>query len=319
MKTLINKLKSLFFRLLFSLCLVSVLSLRAAEDDHDEEEEDEHGGPIRLAERDLKDFGIEVAVAGPGMIHEEIRVPGKIRTNENTMAHVSPRFEGMVKKIHHRLGEKVKVGDVLAEVESHETFQTFALKAPIAGTIVGFHITLGENVGPENYAYVIADTSTVWADFGVYQRDLHKVAPEQQVTLSTTHDHSAIKGVIAYVGPTVDEATRTGLARVVLDNPSGHLRPGSFIVGEISLNETKGAVVVPRSALHTLEDQTVVFVEVEEEGGGFEPRPVQIGRSDSQYVEIMKGLNAGSRYVSKGGFFLKADSQKEDFGDGHAH
>ena len=36
-------------------------------------------------------------------------------------------------------------------------------------------------------------------------------------------------------------------------------------------------------------------------------------------VEVLDGLEPGEKYVTKGGFTLKAELQKEQFGDGHGH
>jgi cobalt-zinc-cadmium efflux system membrane fusion protein len=36
-------------------------------------------------------------------------------------------------------------------------------------------------------------------------------------------------------------------------------------------------------------------------------------------VEIRSGLAPGERYVSQGGFTLKAELSREQFGDGHGH
>lgn len=238
--------------------------------------------------------------------------------NENTMAHVSPRFIGVVKRINHRLGDKVKVGDILAEMESNETLRPFELIAPIDGTIVAFHLTLGEIVATNEKAYLIADTSTVWADLRVYQRDLPKVRLGQTVHLAAGHSYPAAAGKITYVGPVVDETSRTGLIRAEIENPQELFRPGLFVVGAVALDEIRPPIVVPRSAVLTLEDKSVVFVEADN-GEGFEPSPVHLGQVDSTNVEILKGLENGQRYVVEGGFFLKADLQKENFGDGHAH
>ncbi|MDD4348936.1 MAG: efflux RND transporter periplasmic adaptor subunit, partial [Opitutales bacterium] len=264
------------------------------------------------------DFGIRVDFARPGLIRQELRLPGEIRMNENTMAHVSPRFDGVVKKVFHRLGDMVEEGAILAQMESNDTLRPFELKAPISGTIVSFHITLGEVLSTDEYAYVIADTTSVWADLRVYQRDLPRIREGQAVRLFAGHDYPAIEGVISYVGPVVDEVTRTGMIRALVENHHGMLRPGLFLVGDVALDESHLRVVVPRTSVHTMEDESVVFVEVDN-GAGFEARPVKIGREDSINVEIIDGLQGGQRYVAEGGFFLKADSQKENFGDGHAH
>ncbi len=42
----------------------------------------------------------------------------------------------------------------------------------------------------------------------------------------------------------------------------------------------------------------------------FEVRPVEVGRSDGQWVEIVSGLNAGQKYAATNSFVLKAELGK---------
>lgn len=294
------------------------LSLCVATSARGQDSHDEHGGPIRLASEDMDDFGIRVATASPGVIHEELSLPGEVKMNENAMGHVSPRFDGVVTKISIRLGDKVKKGEVLAEMESNETLRPFKLTAPIDGTVIAFHITPGESLAAGDVAYTVADTSTVWVDLRVYQRDLPKVHRGQTIRLSAGHEYPEAEGKVSYVGPVVDETSRTGFIRSVMSNSQGHFRPGLFVIGNVLLDEYQFSVVVPRSAVHTMDKASVIFVQ-SDEGAGYEAQPVRIGRGDTKNVEVIEGLELGQQYVSQGGFFLKADSQKENFNDGHAH
>lgn len=314
--------------LAFTLC-ANVALLRAAPDEHEHHDEHEHpdehedqdehdDGPLLLRTEVIADFGIEFAIAGPGTISRELRLLGEIRMNSNTAAHVSPRFAGVVKTINRRLGDEVKAGEVLALMETNDTLRPYELIAPITGTIVEFHLAQGESVDAGEYTYIIADTSTVWADLQVPQRQLPQLKLGLEVDITAGDGFSAHAGKISYIGPVIDEQTRTGLVRAELANPEGQLRPGLFIVGRVSLGRDARAVVIPLSAVHTNDGESVVFVE-DEHGEGFEPRIVQLGERDLTEVHIMAGLNPGERYVSVGGFFLKAELQKENFGDGHAH
>ncbi|MCB1119984.1 MAG: efflux RND transporter periplasmic adaptor subunit [Verrucomicrobiae bacterium] len=293
-----------------------------SESDSDEHDDhghgDEHGGPIELSPRDMEDFGIQLAEAGPGVIHDELRLPGEISINENAMGHVSPRFDGVVTKIHKRLGDPVKAGDLMAEMESNETLRPFSLKAPIDGTIVEFHIAPGESVTVGDVVYTVVDTSTVWADLRVYQRDLPKLHVGQKINISAGHDYPEFHGEISYMGPVIEETTRTGLVRATIPNDKGLYRPGLFVIGNVLLDASHLPLVLPRSAILSMDGKDVVFVQ-SEDGHGFEKTEVVLGKSDSQNVEIISGIHEGEIYVKQGGFFLKADSQKEDFGDGHAH
>ena len=52
-------------------------------------------------------------------------------------------------------------------------------------------------------------------------------------------------------------------------------------------------------------------------GEHFEVRPVELGRSDGKWIEVVKGLPAGTRYAATGSFILKADLGKA--GASHDH
>jgi cobalt-zinc-cadmium efflux system membrane fusion protein len=314
--------------LAFTLCAY-VAVLRAEPDDHahhddhashddDDGHDDHEDGPLQLSTEIVGDFGIEFAVAGPGTISRELRLLGEIQMNSNKAAHVSPRFAGVAKTIARRLGDQVKAGEVLALMETNDTLRPYELTAPIAGTIVEFHLAQGESVDAGDYTYIIADTSTVWADLRVPQRQLPRLKVGLDVYITAGREFPAHAGKISYIGPVIDEHTRTGLVRAELDNSDGLLRPGLFIVGNVSLGRDTHSIVVPLSAVHTIDNASVVFVE-DDHDEGFEPRMVQLGEQDLTQVHITDGLSHGERYVSVGGFFLKAELQKEDFGDGHAH
>ena len=66
-------------------------------------------------------------------------------------------------------------------------------------------------------------------------------------------------------------------------------------------------VLVPASAIQTLEGKPNVFVRVAE---GFEARPVKLGRSDDDDVEVTEGLDPGQAVVVANSFTLKSELGK---------
>jgi cobalt-zinc-cadmium efflux system membrane fusion protein len=65
-----------------------------------------------------------------------------------------------------------------------------------------------------------------------------------------------------------------------------------------------------------MDGQTVVFIDEHED---FLAQPVEIGRSNETWAEVLSGLLPGQEYVSQGGFVLKAELLKSAFGDEHCH
>ncbi|NOZ25883.1 MAG: efflux RND transporter periplasmic adaptor subunit [Nitrospirae bacterium] len=196
------------------------------------------------------------------------------------------------------------------------SYTRYEIVAPFDGTIIEKHITLGEVLKDDAEAYVIADLRSVWVDISVYQKDLPFIRKGQEVIVSAGHGLPEARGRISYVGPLVGEETRTALARVVLPNPEDTWRPGMFITARVMVDAPEVDVVIPRTALQNIDDETYVFVET---GDGFIPRAVEIGRSNTGSVEVVSGLLPGQRYVAKGAFTLKAQLLKAAFGDGNGH
>jgi cobalt-zinc-cadmium efflux system membrane fusion protein len=222
----------------------------------------------------------------------------------------------VVTEVRKHVGDRVGRDEVLAVIESNEGLVPYQMKSFIDGTVIEKHMTLGEVLSEDAQAFVIADLDTVWVNLAVYQMHLQSVRVGQKVIISAGQGVPDAKGVISYVSPSVDKHTRTAAARVVLPNRGGRWRPGLFIEGRITVEESEVAILVPKSALQTLDGQTVVFVQESED---FRMHPVEIGRVNDTWAEILAGLVPGQKYVSKGGFVLKAELLKGAFGDEHCH
>ncbi len=228
-------------------------------------------------------------------------------------------------KIEHRSAEHklrfLGFSEVFIEdLQKHpdRTLIRYVITAPIDGTVVQKHITLGEKVSDDTEIFTIADLSHVWIDLSVPQKDLVSIKRGQRALISLGFGTPDAEGKISYVSPMANRKTRTALARVVLPNPDRRWRPGLFVKARISVGELRLPLVVPKEVLQRLENEDIVFVEVK---GGYEPRHVSVGRSDGSNVEILSGLFAGERYVAKGGFELKAVMMTRDLGAhaGHGH
>ncbi len=279
---------------------------------HEENEEPE----LTFSAELLREFGGEIASAQTGVIRQQASLPGEVRLNEEAVAQITPRFAAKITKIRARIGDHIKAGDTLAEAESSDTLVRFSLKSLIDGVVIKRQVAHGEHLSPDDTAFVIADLSTLWVDISLYPKQISRVKAGQPVRITTTHGPESVNATIDYVAPLVDEGTRTGLARVFLANENLEWKPGMFVRANITLDEFPAAVVVPQSAVIDVESQPTIFVQ---QGETWQPRAVKVGRNDSDQVEILAGLSAGEKYVSKGGFVLKAELQKSEFESGHNH
>ncbi len=269
---------------------------------------------IRLTDEELKEFGVEIAEAGPGQLELHADFTGEIAIDPERLAHIVPRFPGIVMEVRKQIGDHVNKGDVLAIIESNESLVSYEVKSLISGTVIEMHLTQGEMITDATHAYLVADLSHVWADLNIYQKDLPNIKVGQTAIITGLKKDLQYTGRIFYISPVVDEETRTATARVVIPNPKREWRPGMFVTAKVIFETLELPVVVPKTALQTVENRTVVFIRTEK---GFKPQPVTVGRSNTEFVEIVSGLKKDQQYVIKGGFTIKAELQKESFGDEH--
>jgi len=309
------KIVFIFLSLLFIQC--SCASDHSEKHKEPAEEKNEHEEEIvKLTQEEINEFGIEISTAGPGKLEQHVDLTGEIVIDPDRLAHIFPRFPGIVKEVRKKIGTPVKKGEVLAIIESNESLSPYEVKSLIKGEVIDMHLTRGEVIADGDHTFIIADLSKVWVNLSVYQKDLPDIQLGQKVYISAGPNTKEIEGKISYISPVVDEKTRTATARVVLNNSDGYWRPGLFVSGKVIIGDETVSVFVPKTALENFENRTVVFVKHKE---GFEPQPVTVGRSNTKAVEIVAGLKPGQNYVSKGGFTLKAELQKEAFGEGHEH
>ncbi|TPQ38388.1 efflux transporter periplasmic adaptor subunit [Bradyrhizobium guangdongense] len=274
-------------------------------------EQDEHGADrIRISDVKLAAAGVTLAEAAGATLTDTLSFNGMLRANQEAVVQVTPRFPGIAKSILKRIGDKVAKDDLLASIESNQSLTVYDLKAPIGGTIIERQISLGEYASEQKPAFVVADLSSIWVDLSIYRQDLRRVRLGDEVLIDPDDFSGEIKGTISYLAPVGSSETQTALARVVLTNTNGRLRPGLFVTARLILAARNVAVAVRKSAIQTLEGKTIVFVR--EEGDKIEARPVELGESDPRYVEIRAGLSAGERYVAENSFVVKAEMGKGD-------
>lgn len=194
----------------------------------------------------------------------------------------------------------------------------YALVAPLDGTVIERHATVGEVLGDDTRAFTIADLSTIWVNVTVYAKDLARIRVGQAASVRAEGIEQVAQGTISYLSQVADEQTRSSIARVVLPSPGPAWRPGLFASADIVVDEVGAAVTVSEEAVQRVEGKEVVFVQ---EGDELEARPVKLGRAGAaatgRVVEVLSGVAAGERYVGKNSFVLKAELGKSEAGHEH--
>lgn len=258
--------------------------------------------------------GIRTEQASPQRLRLTTHLSGTIRPSEHRIAHVMPRFSGVIKEGKKHIGDPVAKGEVLAVIESNQSLQPFEVRSQIAGTVVEGHVVPGEFVPDNTSIYTIADYSEMWVDCYLPLREENAFSVGQVVRLSSVHGDISAEGTVLYIAPYADEHSQSRLIRLVAPNKDGKLLPGMYVAGEFVVQERTVPLAVKRSAIQSFRDWHVVFRVVK---GVYEVVPITEGITNQEWVEVLSGLQPGDQYVSENSFLIKADILKS--GASHDH
>lgn len=264
------------------------------------------GDSTEISSQAAAEAGIVVENTGPATVYETVSLTGRITLNQNATGQVKARFPGIVRSVNKGQGEAVKIGDIMAKVESNDSLQVYPVKSPINGIVLARNTNVGDVAG-DTPLFTVADVSNIWAEFHVFPRDIDRIQNGQQVTVTSFEGHHTGKALITVVLPMAEASSQTVVARVTLPNTEGLWHSGMTVRGEVAVKERPVALAVKTSAIQRMEGKSVVFVQV---GERYSMRPIKTGLSDGEWTEVREGLQPGEAYVSQNSFMIKADIGK---------
>jgi cobalt-zinc-cadmium efflux system membrane fusion protein len=273
---------------------------------------DNFEGRTKISAEVAKAFGLETLIAGPVVLQETATLYGRIMTNTERVREVSARFDGVIQSVSPSIGDTVQNGQPLAKIESNESLKSYTIKAPISGVITQRDANPGEQTGGRQL-FTITDTSSVWVDLSIFPADRARVIAGAPVTITAATGGQPVDSTIARVNVQA-EANQSVTARVVLDNTDGRFLPGTYVTAEVTVDTHPVPLAVKRTGLQAFRDFTVVYAQI---GDEYEVRMLDLGRQDRQWIEVLGGLDPGTRYVSENSYLVKADIEKS--GTSHDH
>ena len=266
------------------------------------------GQPVRRGQALMEVYSPELLAA-----QEELLIAGRLdRTlDASAIPGVAAGSSDLVAAAKRRLGLLAVSDAQIAEVlRTGRTVRTITIYAPTSGIVVDKRVTQGQAFQAGQTLYTLADLSAVWVDVDLREADIATVREGTSAVLEfASFPGQTFRGRVAYVYPTLEEASRTVRARVVVANGSGLLKPGMYATVLLS---TPGRTVlsVPASAVVRTGSRSMVFVDLGTGGQGLRlaPQEVETGTWSDTAVEVLSGLEPGQRVVTSAQFLLESES-----------
>ena len=179
------------------------------------------------------------------------------------------------------------------------------LRSPITGFVSARNFDAGDLFSMSSPLFTVQQVTPVKLLVGISESEYTKIAKGDSVTLTVDAiPGETFTGKVERLYPTIDPATHTFKAEVVVPNTSRVLRPGMYARVTVNFG-TRRSVIVPDRALVKQEGTGTRFIYVLKDDNTVSYIPVTIGRHLGQEYEILSGLEEGSTVVVKGQTLLK--------------
>ncbi|GAB5521426.1 MAG: efflux RND transporter periplasmic adaptor subunit [Rhodothermales bacterium] len=191
---------------------------------------------------------------------------------------------------------------------SGEPMKTLAVYAPASGTVLETTVIEGARVTAGQPLMRLVDLSRLWLMVDVYEQDLAWVDVGTPVAITLPYDPEVrVNGRIDYLYDTLDTATRTVKARVVVSNAGRRFKPGLSADVDLLSITTEALPTVPTEAVVRSANRTVVVLALDE--GRFQPIDVTLGLEAGSEVQVLSGLSGGERIVTSAQFLIDSEAR----------
>lgn len=179
-----------------------------------------------------------------------------------------------------------------------EAVRRTRLVAPFDGQVGVRGVQPGDQVDTGRVLTVLYDLDPVRAELSVPERLAGWVAVEQPVSVTVdAWPDQGFAGVVRYVAPAVDPASRTLVLRAEIPNADGRLRPGMTARGSVQVKPPGRTLLVPAQAITTRAEGPMVWVIAEDKAS---LRPVTLGERRADDVVVLTGLEPGEVIAVEG-------------------
>jgi len=185
------------------------------------------------------------------------------------------------------------------------------VRAPFAGRLGIRLVNLGQTLKEGENIVSLQSLDPVYVSFFLPQQNLASVAVGQEVAvMSDASPGKTLSGTVTAIAAEVDTATRNVKVQATLANTDGLLRPGMFVNVNIFEAKPRDVVIVPATAVVFASYGNSIFLVEKGSDGAMVAKQhfVELGETRGDFVEVIKGVEAGAEVVISGAFKLRNGS-----------
>jgi RND family efflux transporter MFP subunit len=175
--------------------------------------------------------------------------------------------------------------------------------SPVDGFVGRRVLDGGAFAGANTVILSVVDISTVRMIANLVEKDFRRIQRGAQALVEVdAFPGEQFSGQVSRVAPVFDPATRTATMEIEVPNPGFRLKPGMYARVRLTAGRKANALTVPRAAVIDLAGRRGVYTL---EGDVARFVPIESGLADLEFVEVLSGLQEGTRVVTTGALALR--------------
>jgi len=236
--------------------------------------------------------------------------PALVNAQEEYLIALNRNNERLIQAAEDRLKSLQLPKSAIATLKKHrQALQSVTFYAPQSGVLTKLEIREGFFVKPGTTMMSIGVLDDVWVEAEIFESQASQVKVGAPVTMSLAYVPSREwLGNVDYIYPTLDASTRTLRVRLRFSNDDKVLMPNMFAQVIIHSKSNSAVVVLPKEAV--IRTGTMNRVVLAMGDGEFKSVAVKLGRSDTQNIEILEGIEEGETVVTSAQFLIDSESSK---------
>lgn len=185
----------------------------------------------------------------------------------------------------------------IARLGAVQNFEGAMCISPFKGVVISHHFEPFQRLPPMARTFTLADIDQVSIFVAVPENQIDGYRVGSQVSIKGIHGQQNLSGHIYSISQGIDKNSRNYRVEVHAANEGHFLKPGNSVWLQIQRRSEQMKVVIPRSAIITLQHSQVVMVA---EGGVAKRRVIKVDATNDTQALIKSGVNLGEKLIVDG-------------------
>lgn len=215
------------------------------------------------------------------------------------------------------VSSKESISTAAASVESakaalataRNTLNNTTITAPIDGFVASKNINEGQMVAQGIEIFSIKNSDNVDAEISVTEAVIPYVSVGTQAKVEIkSADNLTVDGIVTLVNTVKDVQSGMYTVRVSIPNGDNKIKVGMFADVTLVTQQNDSSVIIPSDSL--MQDGEEMYVYVANASNKAEKKVVLTGIQNSDYTEILSGINEGDKVVVGGKEYISEENNE---------